>query len=148
MGRQKCTAPATKATCLCAPTSHAGSFRCRLHRTSRKLSPTLQPSSQLPYPQSEEASSVIERVSLKDANDLKEEVVMLTPEPTSSKESGALKWKPSRLRKVVFAAGDAEESDMNQQSLQHPEISNVPETLESDHNTKEADTTSLDKFES
>ncbi|WCJ38549.1 serine-rich protein-related [Euphorbia peplus] len=23
---------ATKTTCLCAPTSHAGSFRCRLHR--------------------------------------------------------------------------------------------------------------------
>ncbi|KAJ4833436.1 hypothetical protein Tsubulata_041305 [Turnera subulata] len=23
---------ATKSTCLCSPTSHAGSFRCRLHR--------------------------------------------------------------------------------------------------------------------
>ncbi|XP_027347815.1 uncharacterized protein LOC113859200 [Abrus precatorius] len=23
----------TKTTCLCSPTTHAGSFRCRLHRT-------------------------------------------------------------------------------------------------------------------
>ncbi|KAK4780781.1 hypothetical protein SAY87_016887 [Trapa incisa] len=27
-------ASATKSTCLCSPTTHAGSFRCRLHRTS------------------------------------------------------------------------------------------------------------------
>ncbi|KAJ7543868.1 hypothetical protein O6H91_09G063800 [Diphasiastrum complanatum] len=27
---------ATKRTCLCAPTTHAGSFRCRFHRTPEK----------------------------------------------------------------------------------------------------------------
>ncbi|KAL1550380.1 hypothetical protein AAHA92_18348 [Salvia divinorum] len=28
----------TKSSCLCSPTTHAGSFRCRLHRSQRTKS--------------------------------------------------------------------------------------------------------------
>eukprot|EP00249_Psilotum_nudum_P000969 c13203_g1_i1 orf=3-455(-) len=33
---KKPTSPPTKMVCLCAPTTHAGSFRCRLHRGNSK----------------------------------------------------------------------------------------------------------------
>lgn len=35
----------TKKTCICAPTNHAGSFRCHLHRMSSRAATVQKPSS-------------------------------------------------------------------------------------------------------
>ncbi|KAL3501129.1 hypothetical protein ACH5RR_035578 [Cinchona calisaya] len=47
----------TKNNCLCSPTTHAGSFRCRLHRSPPSLQRTksIDSSTALQDPQSKEA---------------------------------------------------------------------------------------------
>lgn len=44
----------TKTNCLCSPTTHTGSFRCRLHRT-----PSLQRTKSIEYSESEAESSTV-----------------------------------------------------------------------------------------
>ncbi|ERN06782.1 hypothetical protein AMTRI_Chr06g196450 [Amborella trichopoda] len=53
------TSPPTKRTCSCAPTTHPGSFRCRLHRSLSTLKTDKGPSmsSLLPPIPTKEASS-------------------------------------------------------------------------------------------
>ncbi|KAL1539313.1 hypothetical protein AAHA92_27946 [Salvia divinorum] len=46
-------------TCLCSPTTHAGSFRCRLHR-----SPTLRRSKSIAYGDSKSRAETTSFVSL------------------------------------------------------------------------------------
>lgn len=95
------TSLVVKTTCLCAPTKHAGSFRCRLHRTTqkhwdgRRTFPTsaTKASSSTSLPANENSGNI--GVIAPWANGLQ------VPQAGCISRTGAA--RPSRLRTVVVA---------------------------------------------
>ncbi|KAG0556212.1 hypothetical protein KC19_11G035400 [Ceratodon purpureus] len=100
----KKTSSPVKTTCLCAPTKHAGSFRCRLHRVTQKHWDGRQI-----HPTSTSTAAASSSASLP-ANENSGTVGVITPwangvaVPTTGCMSRTGAARPSRLRMVVVAA--------------------------------------------
>lgn len=108
---KKTSSSPVKTTCLCAPTKHAGSFRCRLHRVTQKhwdgrqIHPTSTStaSSSTSLPANENSAAAVGVITTTPwANGV------AVPATGCLSRTGAA--RPSRLRMVVVAA-QAEETD-------------------------------------
>lgn len=91
-----------KMACLCAPTKHVGSFRCRLHRVTQKhwsgrplgISSTSNASTSSILPASDQSSGA--------PGSLPRSKILPAPPPGSNSRTAVC--RPSRLRMVVVAA--------------------------------------------
>lgn len=114
-----CTLP-IKTTCLCAPTKHAGSFRCRLHRVTQKhwdgrqihhAASTASSSSSL-SPANENSGSRDALQALVAPGWASTGLAAASPGTECLSRTGAAALaRPSRLRMVVVAAQHAEETE-------------------------------------
>ncbi|KAJ7550736.1 hypothetical protein O6H91_07G122200 [Diphasiastrum complanatum] len=112
-----------KPLCLCSPTSHAGSFRCRLHRSSANRSNISQPSEELisleknPNVSLSAGSKVLQQKNNLENVDTRikggRALISFAKLPWSNKPAtDNFNPKPSRLCKVVYAADTLEEDGM------------------------------------
>ncbi|XP_066383220.1 uncharacterized protein [Miscanthus floridulus] len=87
-------APAAARYCLCAPTTHPGSFRCRLHRSSSSMDATAAAVVTAPSAASEEAK---ETAAAAAARAFLERMMALKPRRQGVSGSGMVLPGPSRL---------------------------------------------------
>ncbi|KAH9549482.1 hypothetical protein CY35_10G022400 [Sphagnum magellanicum] len=98
-----------KMTCLCAPTKHAGSFRCRLHRSQTQWGGRPMPSSS---PKTEGVKAVISvvesRLSCLEPEIVLKPIVSL-PAPPSKSLARSPPTGASRLNRMSIASQSAED---------------------------------------
>jgi len=105
IGKVSTETPPVKMTCLCAPTKHAGSFRCRFHRSQTQLGANPVPSSSPPKTKDlEVVVSVTESriCSIMPEIILKPVVSLPAPPPNSMARSP--RRGTSRLNRMVVAS--------------------------------------------
>lgn len=97
-----------KMTCLCAPTKHAGSFRCRFHRSQTQWGGRPMPSSPPKTEDVEAVVSVVEsRLSCLEPEVVLKPIVSL-PAPPSKSLARSPPRGASRLNRMSIASQSAE----------------------------------------